>query len=354
MSAIYQPDIVDRRTTRRGARARAGRRRARRAHAAVQGAAAEALLRRARLRAVRPHHRAARVLPDARRAGDPARRRRRRSSPRRAPSSWSSSAPARPRRRACCSARWRAPASCAATSRSTSPSRSCARAPRRSSTSTRACACTASSATSSATSTGSRRRRPASRGSSRCSAARSATSRPAAAAACCARSRALLGPEDRLLLGTDLVKDPDVLEAAYDDAAGVTAEFNRNVLHVLNRELDADFHARRVRARRLLRPPPRVDRDAPARAAAPARCSSARSGCEVELAAGEEIRTEISAKFTPERLAEPTTPPPGCSSPAGTRTPTSASRCRSRRRSSDAASAVARGSARDAHRRHEL
>ena len=42
-------------------------------------------------------------------------------------------------------------------------------------------------------------------------------------------------------MGTDLVKDPSVLEAAYDDAAGVTAEFNRNVLRVLNRELGADF-----------------------------------------------------------------------------------------------------------------
>ena len=51
----------------------------------------------------------------------------------------------------------------------------------------------------------------------------------------------LLSAGDYLLLGTDLVKDVDVLEAAYDDAAGVTAEFNRNVLHVLNRELDADF-----------------------------------------------------------------------------------------------------------------
>ncbi len=51
----------------------------------------------------------------------------------------------------------------------------------------------------------------------------------------------LLGPDDHLLMGTDLVKDPDVLEAAYDDAQGVTAEFNRNLLHVLNRELDADF-----------------------------------------------------------------------------------------------------------------
>ncbi|MBV9334509.1 MAG: L-histidine N(alpha)-methyltransferase, partial [Solirubrobacterales bacterium] len=51
----------------------------------------------------------------------------------------------------------------------------------------------------------------------------------------------LLAPHDRLLLGTDLVKDPMVLEAAYDDADGVTAEFNRNVLRVINRELDADF-----------------------------------------------------------------------------------------------------------------
>jgi len=51
----------------------------------------------------------------------------------------------------------------------------------------------------------------------------------------------LLGPDDHLLLGTDLVKDPRILEAAYDDSAGVTAAFNRNVLRVLNRELDADF-----------------------------------------------------------------------------------------------------------------
>jgi len=56
-----------------------------------------------------------------------------------------------------------------------------------------------------------------------------------------ARIAALLNPEDRLLLGTDLVKEPARLVAAYDDAAGVTAEFNKNLLHVLNRELGADF-----------------------------------------------------------------------------------------------------------------
>ncbi len=51
----------------------------------------------------------------------------------------------------------------------------------------------------------------------------------------------MLGPDDYLLLGTDLVKDVARLEAAYDDAQGVTAEFNKNVLHVMNRELGADF-----------------------------------------------------------------------------------------------------------------
>ncbi|MEU5403545.1 L-histidine N(alpha)-methyltransferase [Streptomyces sp. NPDC005963] len=52
--------------------------------------------------------------------------------------------------------------------------------------------------------------------------------------------RALLDPGDALLLGTDLVKDEEVLVRAYDDAAGVTAEFNKNVLRVLARELGAD------------------------------------------------------------------------------------------------------------------
>jgi L-histidine N-alpha-methyltransferase len=111
----------------------------------------------------------------------------------------------------------------------------------------------------------------------------------------------LLGPGDRLLLGTDLVKDPRVIEAAYNDSAGVTAEFNRNLLYVLNRELNADFvpeafeHVAfydrrnewlemRLRATRAM---------------------SVLIGdldLRVEFAAGEELRTEISAKFTPERV----------------------------------------------------
>src|SRR6266568_1213322 len=53
--------------------------------------------------------------------------------------------------------------------------------------------------------------------------------------------RAALDPGDCLVLGLDLVKDESILLAAYDDAAGVTAEFNRNILVRLNRELDADF-----------------------------------------------------------------------------------------------------------------
>lgn len=56
-----------------------------------------------------------------------------------------------------------------------------------------------------------------------------------------AELRAVLEPGEWLLLGADLVKDPAVLVPAYDDAAGVTAQFNRNVLQVLNRELGADF-----------------------------------------------------------------------------------------------------------------
>jgi dimethylhistidine N-methyltransferase len=64
---------------------------------------------------------------------------------------------------------------------------------------------------------------------------------PAAARELLKNVRTALNPEDHLLLGVDLVKDECVLLSAYDDAAGVTAAFNRNVLVRLNRELDADF-----------------------------------------------------------------------------------------------------------------
>ncbi|MFJ9338622.1 L-histidine N(alpha)-methyltransferase [Streptomyces sp. NPDC101733] len=65
---------------------------------------------------------------------------------------------------------------------------------------------------------------------------------PPERAAFLASVRAMLSPGDALLMGTDLVKEEDVLVAAYDDAQGVTAEFNKNVLTVIDRELGADFH----------------------------------------------------------------------------------------------------------------
>lgn len=112
----------------------------------------------------------------------------------------------------------------------------------------------------------------------------------------------LLGDDGYLLLGTDLVKDPAVLEAAYDDSAGVTAEFNRNVLHVVNRELDADFVPESFDHVAFF------DRDREwiemrLRAQRPQRVTVGKLGLRISFAAGEELRTEISAKFTPERIA---------------------------------------------------
>ena len=113
----------------------------------------------------------------------------------------------------------------------------------------------------------------------------------------------LLGPRDRLLLGTDLVKDPAVIEAAYDDSEGVTAEFNRNVLRVINRELDADFCPEAFDHIAFF------DRrhewiEMRLRSQRPCTVLVADLGLRVEFAAGEELRTEISAKFTHARVAE--------------------------------------------------
>ena len=85
------------------------------------------------------------------------------------------------------------------------------------------------------------RSRAAAAGWSSSSARRSATSTPGPRAEFLAALSEALQPGDSLLLGTDLVKDTDRLVRAYDDSAGVTAQFNRNVLAVVNRELDADF-----------------------------------------------------------------------------------------------------------------
>jgi L-histidine N-alpha-methyltransferase len=115
------------------------------------------------------------------------------------------------------------------------------------------------------------------------------------------RLAALMGPADQILLGTDLVKETPRLEAAYDDSQGVTAEFNKNVLAVLNRELGADFdldtfeHVARydaeearmdIRLRSLSDQTIRIDG----------------LDLNVRFTTSEEMRTEISCKFTREHL----------------------------------------------------
>ncbi len=108
-----------------------------------------------------------------------------------------------------------------------------------------------------------------------------------------------LAPGDSLLLGTDLVKDVDRLVAAYDDAAGVTADFNRNVLRVLNRTLDADFDVDAF-AHVACWNPTEEWIEMRLRAERAQVANIARLGMDVQFAAGEELRTEISAKFRPD------------------------------------------------------
>ena len=116
-----------------------------------------------------------------------------------------------------------------------------------------------------------------------------------------AQVAASLGPDDALLLGTDLVKDIARLEAAYDDAAGVTAEFNRNVLSVVDRELDANFvpdafeHVARF-------DPTHEWIEMRLRATDAMEVRIAALDLDVSFAAGEEMRTEISAKFRRDRV----------------------------------------------------
>jgi L-histidine N-alpha-methyltransferase len=119
---------------------------------------------------------------------------------------------------------------------------------------------------------------------------------PAERASFLAELRATLTAGDSLLLGTDLVKDPARLVAAYDDTAGVTAEFNRNVLRVIDRRLGGDLDPARfahvacwddeqewieMRLRSMGRQVGHI----------------ADLGLTVEFADGEEMRTEVSAKF---------------------------------------------------------
>jgi len=114
--------------------------------------------------------------------------------------------------------------------------------------------------------------------------------------------RGLLREGDRLLLGADLVKDERVIVAAYDDAEGVTAKFTLNALRVLNRELGADFDLDAFEPFARWNPAEsRVELGLSARSAQRVTIGGLDSA-QVEFATGEEIRTEVSSKFTPERL----------------------------------------------------
>ncbi len=124
---------------------------------------------------------------------------------------------------------------------------------------------------------------------------------PAERAEFLAAVRQVLTAGEHLLLGAGLVTAPDVVVPAYDDAAGVTAEFNRNVLHVLNRELGADFEVEAFEHRALWN-----EREEwiemRLRATKEMTVHIPELGLEVHFDAGEEIRTEISAKFRVDAL----------------------------------------------------
>jgi L-histidine N-alpha-methyltransferase len=113
--------------------------------------------------------------------------------------------------------------------------------------------------------------------------------------------RDVLDAGEWLLLGTDLVKDPDVLVRAYDDAQGVTAQFNRNVLTVLNRELGGDIDVSAFRHVALWNAEQEWI-EMRLRAERPVRARLAELDLEVEFAEGEELRTEVSAKFREDRV----------------------------------------------------
>ena len=124
---------------------------------------------------------------------------------------------------------------------------------------------------------------------------------PREAIAMLRRIRRSLSPGDALLLGTDMAKSPKILLPAYDDAQGVTADFNKNILVRLNRELDADFELDAFRHVALWNK----------------RCSRmeiylestiaqsvfiAAIDMDVRFAAGERIHTENSYKYTDEMV----------------------------------------------------
>jgi dimethylhistidine N-methyltransferase len=118
---------------------------------------------------------------------------------------------------------------------------------------------------------------------------------PAEAAAFLGHAARLLGPGAHLVVGVDLVKDPAVLNAAYNDKAGVTADFNLNLLRRINRELGADFNLERFRHDAFFNPSKsRIEMHLASRAA-----QKVRVGDEtIRFARGETIHTENSYKYT--------------------------------------------------------
>jgi len=113
--------------------------------------------------------------------------------------------------------------------------------------------------------------------------------------------RSRLQPGDAVVLGTDLVKPVDVMRAAYDDAAGVTAAFNLNLLARINRELDADFDLRRFEHKvRYNREAQRIEMHLRSRVDQTVRVGKA--GLEVDFGSGETILTEVCHKFRADQI----------------------------------------------------
>ena len=268
-------------------------------------AAAQALLRRARLRALRAHHAAARVLPEPHRAADPAPRRRRRRRPPRCRRAGGAGLGGVAQDRAPCSTRCatrgRSSATCPSTSapRRSSPRRPApgrglprARAPR-----------------------GRGRLLAPPPGGAAAGAPRRAPGRlprrddrqPRAGASATPFLRSVAGlmdDDDLLLVGTDLAGDADRIRAAYDDAEGVTAAVQPQPAARAEPRARRRLRPRRLRARR--RSTTRGRRGSRC-ACAPARRQLVRLaalGMEVGFADGEEMRTEISCKFTRASVAE--------------------------------------------------
>lgn len=113
--------------------------------------------------------------------------------------------------------------------------------------------------------------------------------------------RASMAASDHLLIGVDLIKDPAIIEAAYNDSQGVTADFNRNILRVVNARFDADFVPERFRHRAFYnRDRDWIEMRLVSEVAQTVRLADL--GLTFALARGEELLTEISAKFDRVRL----------------------------------------------------